>query len=178
MEHLFAPWRIDWIRRDEQNPDIEGCVFCGLPDRSEDRANRIVARGDHAYVLLNNFPYNPGHLMVIPYRHIGSYAGLPEEVRIDHGRVKQRAFKALQRALEPDGFNAGMNIGEGSGGSISDHLHSHIVPRWEGDTNFMPVVGDTKVIVEAIDETYADLHAAFAEQDGATSEGLETAVSV
>lgn len=176
MEHLFAPWRIEWIRREDKNPDIDGCVFCGLPEQADDRANRIVARSEHAFVLLNNYPYNPGHVMVIPYQHIGTYPELPEAIRIDHGWLKQRTFSALEEALEPDGFNAGLNIGEGSGGSISDHLHTHIVPRWEGDTNFMPVVGETKVIVEAVDETYAQLHEAFAGQEHAQTEDSETAV--
>lgn len=167
MDRIFAPWRIEWIRREEKNPDVEECVFCELPDRNEDRDNRIVARSSHSYVMLNNYPYNPGHVMVIPTPHTGSYADLEEAVLHDHARLKQRTFEALDAGLEPDGFNAGLNLGTGSGGSIADHLHTHIVPRWQGDTNFMPIIGDTKVIVEALDDTYDQLYEAFANQAGA-----------
>ncbi len=167
MDRIFAPWRIDWIRREDKNPDVEECVFCELPERGADRDHRIVARSDHAFVMLNNFPYNPGHVMVIPTPHTGSYAHLDGDVLDDHARLKQRTFDALETGLQPDGFNAGLNLGTGSGGSIADHLHTHIVPRWEGDTNFMPVIGDTKVIVEALGETYDQLYDAFAEQPGA-----------
>jgi ATP adenylyltransferase len=105
--------------------------------------------------------------MVIPRDHTGDYRDLSEEALLDHARLKQRTFDALEEALSPTGFNAGLNLGQGAGGSIDDHLHTHVVPRWEGDTNFMPVVSDTKVIVEAIDETYDRVREAFAEQDGA-----------
>jgi len=167
MDRIFAPWRIEWIRREDKNPDVDDCVFCELPDRNADRDNRIVARSSQSYVMLNNSPYNPGHVMVIPTPHAGSYAELEEPVLFDHARLKQRTFDALEAGFEPDGFNAGLNLGTGSGGSIADHLHTHIVPRWEGDTNFMPVIGETKVIVEALDETYEQLYEAFADQSEA-----------
>ncbi|MFC4248677.1 HIT family protein [Natribaculum luteum] len=176
MEQVFAPWRIEWIKRDDKNPDVDDCVFCEFPERSDDRANRIVARNEHAFVLLNNYPYNPGHVMVIPYAHTGEYGALTDEQLLDHARLKQRTFDALEAALEPDGFNAGLNLGQSAGGSIKDHLHTHVVPRWEGDTNFMPVVGDTTVIVEALEETYDHLHEAFAAQEGATVAGDDRAV--
>ncbi|APW96574.1 HIT family hydrolase [Halobiforma lacisalsi AJ5] len=170
MEQVFAPWRIEWIRRDDKNPDIDDCVFCELPERErdEDRENLLVARSEHAFVMLNNYPYNPGHVMVIPRAHTGEYGDLGDEQLLDHARLKQRTFDALEAAIEPDGFNAGLNLGDGAGGSIDDHLHTHVVPRWEGDTNFMPVLSDTTVIVEALEETYDHLHEAFAAQEGAT----------
>ncbi|MFC7153939.1 HIT family protein [Halomarina halobia] len=167
MEQLVAPWRIEWVERDRSD-DVDGCVFCELPEGTNDRRNRIVARSEHAYVLLNNFPYNPGHAMVIPYRHTGDYRDLDDEELLDHARLKQATFDALEAALGPDAFNAGLNLGGAAGGSITDHLHTHVVPRWGGDTNFMPVIADTKVIVEAIDETYDRLHEAFAAREGAT----------
>ncbi len=176
MEQVFAPWRIEWIKRDDKNPDVDDCVFCEFPEQSDDRANRIVARSEHAFVLLNNYPYNPGHVMVIPYAHTGEYGDLTDEQLLDHARLKQRTFDALEAGLEPDGFNAGLNLGQSAGGSIKDHLHTHVVPRWEGDTNFMPVVGDTTVIVEALEETYDHLHEAFAAQEGATVAGDDRAV--
>lgn len=178
MDQVFAPWRIEWIERDERNEDVAGCVFCAFAADENDRENRVVARSDHAFVLLNNYPYNPGHLMVIPHSHTGDYGDLSDEELLDHARLKQRALSALETALGPQGFNAGLNLGQGSGGSIDDHLHTHVVPRWEGDTNFMPVISDTKVIVEAIDDTYGKVHAAFAEQDGAEDRGPEAAVFV
>ncbi|AZH26818.1 HIT family protein [Haloplanus aerogenes] len=169
MEQLFAPWRIEWVTRDDAEDDVEGCPFCVLPDRDDDRASRIVARSDHAFVILNNYPYNPGHAMVIPYEHEGDYRALDDDVLLDHARLKQRAFDAMDRAFQPDAYNAGLNLGGGaSGGSIDDHLHTHVVPRWEGDTNFMPVVSDTKVIVEAVEDTYDRLHDAFAADPDAT----------
>ena len=167
MEQVFAPWRIEWVERDDAEKDFEGCVFCAFADRDDDRENLVVARSDHAFVLFNNYPYNPGHAMVIPRDHTGDYRDLSEEALLDHARLKQRTFDALDSALSPTGFNAGLNLGRGAGGSIDDHLHTHVVPRWEGDTNFMPVISDTKVIVEAIDETYDRVREAFAEQDGA-----------
>ncbi|MFP8952055.1 HIT family protein [Natrialbaceae archaeon A-arb3/5] len=169
MEQVFAPWRIEWIEREAKNPDIADCVFCELPDWDDDRENRLVARNEHAFVLLNNYPYNPGHAMVIPHAHTGEYGDLTDEQLLGHARLKQRTFDALSVALEPDGFNAGLNLGDGAGGSIDDHLHTHVVPRWQGDTNFMPVISDTSVIVEALEDTYDRLHEAFAAQDGAVA---------
>jgi len=177
MEQLFAPWRIEWVERDERNADVEGCVFCELPARDADRQDLIVARSAHAFVMCNNYPYNPGHVMVIPYEHTGAYEALDDETLLDHARLTQRTLSALRAAMGPDGFNAGLNLGgAAAGGSIGDHLHTHVVPRWRGDTNFMPVVGDTKVIVEAIEETYDHLHEAFAAQDGAVVESPDTAI--
>ena len=168
MDQLFAPWRIEWVEREP--PDSgEGCVLCALPGRDDAREARVVAASERAYVVLNNYPYNPGHVMVVPRVHEGDYAALGEAVLVDHARLKQRTFAALREALGPDGFNAGLNLGAGAGGSIDDHLHTHVVPRWTGDTNFMAVVGDTKVIVEALDDTYARLSEAFAGQAGASA---------
>ena len=177
MEQVFAPWRIDWIERSDKNEDVEGCVFCAFADADDDRTNNVVARSDHAFVLLNNYPYNPGHAMVIPHQHTGDYRDLDEPVLTHHARLKQRTIEAMETALHPEGYNAGLNLGGGAaGGSIDDHLHTHVVPRWEGDTNFMPVISETKVIVEAVEDTYDRLHAGFAEQDGATVPDEDSAV--
>ncbi|SDK05207.1 HIT family protein [Natronorubrum texcoconense] len=173
MEQVFAPWRIDWIKREDKNPDIDDCVFCELPEQTADRENLLLARSEHAFVMLNNYPYNPGHAMVIPRTHTGDYRDLTDEQLLDHARLKQRTFDALEVALEPNGFNAGLNLGDGAGGSIDDHLHTHVVPRWEGDTNFMPVLSDTSVIVEALEETYDRVREAFAGQEEAIVPGDE-----
>ena len=175
MDQVFAPWRIEWVEREG---DTEGCAFCVLPDREEDSAANIVARSEFSYCLLNNYPYNPGHAMVIPYRHTGEYDGLDEAELLDHTRLVQRTLRALDTAFDPDGYNTGMNLGDAAGGSITEHLHTHVVPRWAGDTNFMPVVGDTKVIVEAIDDSYERLHEAFAEQEGVGERGPNEAVKI
>jgi ATP adenylyltransferase len=163
MDQLFAPWRIEWVERDPDEDDIEGCPFCVLPDRDADRESRIVARTDHAFVVLNNYPYNPGHVMVIPRQHTGEWGALSDGELLAHARLKVATIDALETGLAPDGINAGENLGgDAAGGSIDDHVHTHLVPRWSGDTNFMAVTGDTSVIVEALDDTYDRLHAAFA----------------
>jgi len=167
MDRLFAPWRIEWVERDGTD-DIDGCPFCVLPERADAREANVLAETDHAYVLLNNYPYNPGHVMVIPDEHVGDYQALEAAVVSDHARLKQRTIEAFEAGLGPDGVNTGLNLGAASGGSIDGHLHTHMVPRWTGDTNFMPVTADTKVIVEAVADTYDTLHAAFREQAGAS----------
>jgi ATP adenylyltransferase len=178
MDQLFAPWRIEWVERPERNEEVEGCVFCALPDQAADRENNLLARGDRAYVLLNNYPYNPGHAMVIPHEHTGEYRDLGAETLLAKERLVQRTMRAMDEALSPDGYNVGYNLGRGAGGSIDDHLHAHVVPRWEGDTNFMPVVGDTKVVVEAVTGSYDRLHDAFGTQDGVETRGDGQAVAV
>ncbi len=172
MDRLFAPWRIEWVERDD--PGEYDCPFCALPaaDPAEDRENNVLARGERAVVMLNNRPYNPGHAMVIPREHTGDLRALDDETLLERARLVQRTVDALETALDPDAFNTGMNLGGSvAGGSIDDHLHTHVVPRWDGDTSFMPVVSDTTVIVEAVAETYDRLHEAFADQDGVTASG-------
>lgn len=169
MDQVFAPWRIEWVERGTESEN-DDCVFCTLPESAHDEESRIVARSEHAYVLLNNAPYNPGHVMVIPYEHTGAYEALPTRVIADHAWLKQRTIEALRSAFEPQGFNAGLNLGSAAGGSIDAHLHTHIVPRWDGDTNFMPVIGDTKVIVEGIERTYDRLHESFSALSSQTAQ--------
>ena len=175
MDQIFAPWRIEWVERDDGDGG-DGCPFCTLPAGENDRGSRIVARSERSFVLLNNYPYNPGHVMVIPYRHTGDLGALDDEELLDHARLKARTIDALETALGADGINAGENMGQGAGGSIDDHLHTHVVPRWRGDTNFMPVISDTKVIVQALDETYDRLRDAYAEQEGASADDPDAAV--
>lgn len=176
MDQIFAPWRIEWVERDDEET-IDGCPFCVLPERDDDRESRLVVRSEHSFVLLNNYPYNPGHVMVIPRRHTGDFGDLSDDELLDHARLKQRTLDALEEAMAPAGFNAGENLGgDAAGGSIDDHLHTHIVPRFDGDTNFMPVVGDTKVIVEALEDTYDRLHDAFAALPEATVSDETSAV--
>jgi ATP adenylyltransferase len=177
MEQLVAPWRIDWVEREDKNEAFEDCLFCELPEREADREHNLVARGDSAYVLLNNYPYNPGHAMVIPHMHTGAYQDLDPDVLLETNRLLQQTLDAMEEGFGPDGFNVGYNLGgSAAGGSIDDHVHAHIVPRWSGDTNFMPTISDSKVIVEAVEDTYDRLHDAFAQQDGASVSGEDSAV--
>lgn len=179
MDQIFAPWRIEWVERESENP-FEGCVFCALPDADgTDRERYLLARGDDAYVLLNNYPYNPGHAMVIPHVHTGEYRDLDAEALLAKERLVQRTLDAMETALDPDGYNVGYNLGgAAAGGSIDEHLHAHVVPRWEGDTNFMPAISDTTVIVEAVLDTYDRLHEAFGTQTGVEVAGGDRAVIV
>ena len=178
MNQLSAPWRIEWV--EQEDPEFEGCTFCALPGADgTDREWNLLARGESAYVLLNNHPYNPGHAMVIPHTHTGEYRDLDAEALLAKERLVQRTLDAMDAALGPDGYNVGYNLGgSAAGGSIDDHLHAHIVPRWDGDTNFMPIISDTKVIVEAVTDTYDRLHEAFGEQDGVTTSEDDRAVVV
>ncbi|MFP4590117.1 MAG: HIT family protein [Halobacteriales archaeon] len=178
MDQLFAPWRIEWVTRD-RGDDFEGCVFCAFRDDEADRENLVVARGERAFVLLNNYPYNPGHVMVIPHDHTGRLETLPDAAMASHAGVLRSTLAALREAMAPDGFNVGYNLGDvAAGGSIGDHVHAHVVPRWSGDTNFMPVVSDTKVVVEALESTYDRLRGAFADLEGARDPGDDRAVEL
>ncbi|MDR5656357.1 HIT domain-containing protein [Halodesulfurarchaeum sp. HSR-GB] len=179
MDTIFSPWRIDWVERNPAEDEIEGCPFCVLPERDTDRDSRILARNDQAFVILNNYPYNPGHAMVVPYEHTGEYRALDDDTLLGHSRLLQQTLEALDRALSPSGFNTGYNLGDGAaGGSINDHVHAHVVPRWRGDTNFMPVIADTKMIVEAVDDTYERVHEAFGTLPDATVPGPGQAVEL
>ncbi len=137
--------------------DVGGCIFCDKPALGEDQKAMILTRGEHAFVMLNAYPYNPGHLMVAPFRHIGAFEALTPEELVDASSLLQRSIRALKEVSSPHGFNLGMNLGKVAGAGVADHLHWHLVPRWDGDTNFMPVVGDTKVLPELLSGTYAKL---------------------
>ena len=156
-ERLWSPWRMDYIRRGDDGD--RGCIFCDLPaaDAAEDEANHLLARGEVSFVLLNAFPYNPGHLMAAPYRHVGDYEELTAAELAEMTAFTGRAIRAMREESSPHGFNLGMNLGQVAGAGIADHLHLHLVPRWGGDTNFMPVVGQTRVLPELLNETYRRL---------------------
>ena len=160
MDRLWAPWRMPYIMSTVKQND-EGCVFCRMLSEAEDERNLIIHRGGHAFVLMNLFPYNTGHLMVVPTRHTGDYLSLTAEEHLELTALIGRAQAALGRSLNPHGYNIGMNLGRASGAGIVDHLHYHIVPRWSGDSNFMSVVADTKVISESLIDTWRRLKAAF-----------------
>lgn len=160
MEVLWAPWRMEFI----QAPKPAGCIFCAFPAEigsDSDRKNLLLGRSQSSFAILNRFPYNSGHLMVVPRRHTADFAALSEQESGDLHRLVQLSILALREALRPEGFNVGMNLGQSAGAGIVDHLHYHLVPRWAGDTNFMPLLGETKVIVEHLTQTYDKMRAIF-----------------
>ena len=157
MERIWAPWRIQYIQMEKPKE----CILCEKPKQNNDALNYILHRGDKNFIILNSYPYNPGHLMVAPYRHIASLEDLTEEERHEHFEIVSRSIKVLRQVFNPGGFNIGMNLGKAAGAGIDDHFHTHIVPRWQGDTNFMPVLADIKVLPEALAETYHKLKSQF-----------------
>ena len=159
MERLWTPWRMEYIGQAREGED-EGCLFCEKPKQGDDEKALIVARSEQSFAMLNRYPYNSGHLMVAPFRHIGDLEEVEDDESLDMQRLMQRCVKALKEAMQPDGFNIGMNLGVVAGAGIPDHLHWHVVPRWTGDTNFMPVVGITKVLPEVTQTSYEKLRAA------------------
>ena len=142
---------MEYIQANKDVSDDAGCVLCRLRDGED--SERVLARTELAFVVLNKYPYNPGHLMVIPSRHVGDIEELTDDESLELQRLLQRSMRALREESEPHGFNLGMNLGRIAGAGIPDHLHWHVVPRWSGDTNFMPVVGQTRVLPELVEET-------------------------
>jgi len=160
MELLHAPWRIEYIQAPKP-PPADGSLFTRIAQSSDDEANLVIARDRTCYALLNRYPYNGGHLMVVPYRQAADLESLTDEELADLMKLTRRCVRALTRVMQPDGFNIGLNVGRAAGAGIEEHLHVHVVPRWNGDTNFMPVLADTKVLPEALAETAAKLRAAL-----------------
>ncbi len=157
MERLWAPWRLEYITGEK----TEGCIFCEFPKRDEDQKHLILHRGRQAFVIMNAFPYSNGHLLIAPYAHTGSFGDLTDDQNLEMMRLAQASCRILREIARPDGFNIGLNIGTAAGAGIADHVHMHVVPRWNGDTNFMPVLGDVKVIPEALHTTYGKLKPLF-----------------
>jgi ATP adenylyltransferase len=155
---MWAPWRMAYVaaEHDEQY-DGPACVFCRLPALEDDARSYILHRGDRCFVVLNLFPYNNGHLMVIPYAHVDSLLDLDEPTATEMLLLVRRSQEVLTDAMGPHGFNVGINQGRAAGAGIADHIHMHVVPRWAGDTNFMPVLGDVRVMPQHLDDTYAAL---------------------
>jgi ATP adenylyltransferase len=162
MRNLYAPWRMEYIEAAPQ----PGCLFCRVREApaSEDRDNLVVHREEDALVMLNRFPYNSGHLLVAPRAHVGSLEDLDDASTTGLMRMVRRSLTALRGVMSPAGFNVGVNLGRPAGAGIPDHVHFHIVPRWDGDTNFMPVLGEVKVINEHLVRTWEKVSAAFAQR--------------
>jgi ATP adenylyltransferase len=163
MDVLHAPWRIDYILAPKNPVGMgEASLFTAIGQGVDDEANYVIARGRTCYVVLNTYPYNGGHLMVVPYRQIATLEALTDDEALEIMQWSRRCVQALRSVMKPQGFNVGYNLGKCAGAGIVEHLHLHIVPRWEGDTNFMPVIAHSRVVPEALKETAAKLRAALA----------------
>jgi ATP adenylyltransferase len=158
-KQLWAPWRLAYVQQAEEQ---DGCVFCRAADGKPGDERLVVHRGEHAFVLLNKFPYSSGHLMIAPARHTGALGDLDLAESAEIHDLTVRALATLRAVYAPDAFNVGWNLGAVAGGSITGHLHEHVVPRWSGDTNFMPVLADIKVLPEHLEETCERLAQAWA----------------
>ncbi|KAB8142290.1 HIT domain-containing protein [Chloroflexia bacterium SDU3-3] len=161
MEIKFTPWRMAYISSGDA-PKIEGCVLCALGAMEPDDQNLVLYRGAQCYVIMNRYPYNTAHLMVVPYAHTADLVGLDAATAGELFDLTRRTIAILADVYHPHGFNIGMNLGKTAGAGIDAHIHMHIVPRWEGDANFMPIVGGTKLVPEALEQTWARLRPAFA----------------
>lgn len=158
MDHLWTPWRMEYIL----GPKSQSCVFCDKITEGDDDAQHVLLRGRTAYITLNRYPYNNGHLLIVPYAHVPSLENLPSETLLEMMLLVNRGLAALRDAMQPDGFNIGVNLGQVAGAGIAAHVHIHIVPRWSADTSFMTTVSDTRTIPETLAETYARLRAVIA----------------
>jgi ATP adenylyltransferase len=157
VRQLWAPWRLEYMQGADAQQD---CVFCRAPSE-DDHEGLVVRRGEHAFALLNRYPYASGHLMIAPFRHEGEFADLSADEAVEIHRLASGALAALAESMRPQGFNLGWNLGRIAGAGVVDHVHLHVVPRWAGDTNFMPVLADVKVLPEALTDTRSKLAAAW-----------------
>jgi len=158
MKQLWAPWRMAYV---EDGSKEKGCIFCTKPQSQDLRAGLVLTQTAHTVVMLNKYPYNNGHLLLAPKRHENNLAGLSPEQYIDLNEMLRRSIQVVREVLNPGGVNVGMNLGKCAGAGIEDHLHWHIVPRWEGDTNFMPVIGETRVMPQHLLDSYDRLQPHF-----------------
>ena len=155
---LWAPWRLEYIK----GPKPDECIFCAAAgDGDGDDTASVLERGERCFTMLNAYPYNNGHLMVAPYQHVASIEDLEEPVLLEMMALGRRSLAALRRAYGPDGFNLGINEGKVAGAGFAEHVHLHVVPRWSGDTNFMPVIGSTRVLPESLESSHGALRAAL-----------------
>ena len=158
MDHLWSPWRMEYIR-DNKTP--EGCVFCDAVNKEDGEDNLIVARGSHAFVILNRFPYTSGHIMIVPFDHIGTFEEMDEATCSDVMHLIRLGISSLNHVYSPDGYNMGANLGASAGAGIMNHIHFHLVPRWSGDTNYMTSIGGTRVLPEDLCTTLKRLKDAW-----------------
>ena len=157
-QRIWAPWRLRYVKNAKKSDE---CVFCAKPGAGDDRANLIVHRGERCFVILNLFPYTNGHLMVTPFDHIARLQDVEPDVTAEMIGLAQQAMRRMDEVYDPEGFNVGLNQGRVAGAGVDGHIHLHVVPRWAGDNNFMPVIADTKVMPQSIEQSYEALKGAF-----------------
>jgi ATP adenylyltransferase len=159
-ERIWAPWRLKYVK-DASKDSADECIFCAKPAEDDDEANLIVHRGERCFVILNLYPYTNGHLMVAPYQHTASLPELDAETTAEMMRLAQQSMRLLEGSYSPHGYNVGFNQGRVAGAGVEHHIHMHVVPRWGGDTNFMPVLADVRVMPQTLDQTYETLRGGF-----------------
>jgi len=157
-QRIWAPWRLRYVSNAKHTDE---CIFCAKPELGDDRDALIVHRGKRCYVILNLFPYTSGHLMVAPYEHIGRLQDIEPEVTAEMMSLAQQAMRRMESVYDPEGFNAGINQGRVAGAGVEGHIHLHVVPRWAGDNNYMPVLADTRVMPQSLEESYDALQGGF-----------------
>ncbi len=158
MEYISAPWREEYVKRIYK---MTKCIFCQALKLKDDRKAYILFRGDHNFIMLNKYPYTPGHLMIAPYRHIAAFERAKKETTDEMSDLLKMSLRILKKHYHPHGFNTGMNLGQSAGAGVTDHYHLHVIPRWTGDSNFMPIVGKTKVVIEDLETSYKKLWPLF-----------------
>ena len=168
MDRIWAPWRIEYIlgvkpEKDAKGETPEQCVFCRALNHGDDIKKLIVYRGGHNFIIMNLYPYNSGHLMIMPYRHLNTLEAMNDEEMLECMVLSRKMLRVFREVMRPEGFNLGWNLGRVAGAGVLEHVHLHIVPRWNGDANFMPLLGDTRVISEHINETFLKLRKAVQE---------------
>jgi ATP adenylyltransferase len=158
MEYISAPWRKEYVRRISK---MSGCIFCQALKSKEDKGAFILFRGVHNFIVLNKYPYTSGHLMIAPYKHLSSFERAKKDSTDEMAGLLKLSLKVLRKEYCPQGFNTGMNLGKCAGAGVADHYHLHVIPRWTGDSHFMPIVGETKVMIENLETTYDRLFPLF-----------------
>lgn len=162
MDYITAPWREEYVKKVFK---MKGCIFCQARDRKKDKTLFVLYRGDHNFILLNKYPYTPGHMMIAPYKHLDSIETAEKISTEEMMEMLKKCLKILRKEYNPQGFNTGMNIGRSAGAGVADHYHLHIIPRWTGDSNFMPLVGKTRVVLQDLGTTYDRLVSHFQDRE-------------
>jgi len=162
MRYCTAPWRLNYVKKALK---MKNCVFCEALKKKDDSQSLILYRGRHNFVIINRFPYTTGHLMIAPYRHLARFETAPAEIVTEATELVQMALRILKKSYRPHGFNVGLNLGQPAGAGVTGHFHIHVVPRWPGDSNFMPIVGQTRVFCEDLDTTYKRLRPYFEREE-------------
>lgn len=162
MVYIAAPWREEYIKKVSK---MKECIFCGALRKKNDREAFILFRGKYNFIILNKYPYNPGHIMIAPYKHMATYERAKKEATDEMAELLKMSLKILRKNYHPQGFNTGMNLGQCAGAGVTDHYHLHVIPRWVGDSNFMPLVSQTKVLIEDLPTTFARLSPLFHKEE-------------